>query len=149
MSDEVLETHKISEVPRALVPMVWGQVSALFQPSVDLSDGECSLDAALKRIMSGEHKLIVVVRGDLVTFAHTVEVITYETGQRELSIPLSGGNGELDSLKEIFMPSISELAKINNCTSIVMQSARAGWARKLKPYGWTPVREILKFRVGE
>lgn len=136
----------ISEVPAALVPVIWPIVADLFTPSIKLSDGECSLGPALDRLLSEENRLIVVTKGHEIVLAYTVKVITYETGLRELAVPLIGGTN-LEDLKVSFMPMISDIARRNNCSSIVMQGARAGWARKLKPYGWEPVREILKYRV--
>lgn len=140
--------HLVTEVPIALIPVIWPRVAELLQPSIDLSDGECAINFALDRLMKGENGLIVVTRGSLITMAYTVQVVTYETGLKELAVLLIGG-AELNDMKTSFMPPIEEIAKRNNCTSIVMHGARLGWARKLKPYGWKPVREIIKYRIGK
>lgn len=137
-----------SEVPLALINILWPIVSEMFRPSIELSDGECNLDSAHNRLMTGENKLIVITRGRNIIMAYTVEVLTYETGLRELSVLLIGGR-ELDNMRTSFMPPIEEFAKLHKCTAIVMQGARAGWTRKLRPYGWKAGRQILKYKIGK
>lgn len=137
----------ISMVPPGLVPVLWAQVKDLLAPAIALSDGEVTEESAFNRLVTGATGLVVISSPQgAITMAFTLEVVVFESGKRELAIPLMGGSG-LDDLSTDFMPYVEKKAREANCPTITGYAARKGWTRKLKLYGWNSVREIIKHEV--
>lgn len=137
----------IAMIPTGVIPLVWSDAVALLSPAISLSNGEVTEGSTHRKLLAGETALVLVFDDEgHITMAFTLEVLVYESGKRELAIPLMGGSG-LDDLSSEFMPFVEEQARSANCSAIVGYAARRGWARKLKDYGWTSIREIIKHEV--
>jgi len=124
----------------------WGTISAMLTPAIEMSDGEETIEHVYSQLMAGNMLLATVKVTGKITMVFTLNVVTYGSGLKELALPLMGGAG-LEDLKESFMPFVEDVAKVLNCNSVVGYAVRKGWARKLKNFGWEPVREIIKYRV--
>lgn len=135
-------------VPVGVIPVIWAEVLKLLAPAIEMSAGEVTEQSAYDKLMTGVSALVIVAQGSEIVMAFTVSVVDHESGKRELSIPLMGGK-DLEELRDVFMPFIARLAKNMGCSTIVGYAARDGWARKLKSYGWSKVREIIKYEVSE
>lgn len=137
---------KLTLVPTTLMPFFIDRVIGILVPAIELSDGEVTEESTKSRLLVGSLLLVLATDGNNIEMAITVDIIEYESGKRELSLPLIAGN-RLDDLSDSFMPFMVTIAKNYNCSSIQGYAARKGWVGKLKNYGWKPVREIIKYRI--
>jgi len=140
--------YKMSVVPTSMVDFMWPVVVARLSEVAELSDGEVTTESTLMRLREGGLNLIVATNGPQVTMAITAEVLTFESGKRSLAMQLMAGSN-LEDLKDIFMPFMENLAIENGCVDIKGEAHRKGWARKLKDYGWKPVREVITYKLGD
>lgn len=118
----------------------------MLKPAIELSDGEVTEHSTRSRLMGGNLLLVLVTDDTKINMAITLDVIVYESGKKELALPLIAGDS-LEELKDDFMPFMNAIALNYGCSSITGFAARKGWTRKLKDYGWKPVREIIKYEV--
>ena len=140
--------YKMSVVPTSMVDYMWPAVVGPLTSVAELSDGEVTIESTLRRLREGGLNLIVATNGPQVTMAITAEVITYESGKKSLAMQLMAGSN-LEDLKDIFMPFMEKLALENGCADIKGEAHRKGWVRKLKDYGWKPIREVITYKIGD
>ncbi len=136
----------ISACPVTLVELVWPKVEPCLALPIAKANGEVTMETTKAKLLSGEALLMIVSRGTDVLAAATIEVRTYESGQRGLYIPLVGGR-EMDLWMFRFLDIAKAIAKDHNCSELRGIAVRKGWLRKLKDLGWEEVSTIIKCNV--
>ncbi|RLD78816.1 MAG: hypothetical protein DRJ15_10740 [Bacteroidetes bacterium] len=152
MTDNKNMTHSL--VPINLIPVMWEQVIPMLKPAIDKSNGETNEEITKLDLMNGITMLVVSNVGDKIIAVNTLAVISFRTGKKSLSIPMSGGEDIGDGIKG-FMDFLTEIAKTQDCTAIRGMSIRKvdskdAWVRTLNKYKtddeskWRVIHNIIE-----
>lgn len=98
-------------------------------------DPEDTETAIVERLLNGSAQLWLGEAGAMVT-----EIIEDDEGPRHIHVWLAGG-----SLPEVisFIPGIAAFARMMGCTEATVEG-RKGWARALRPHGFSGSRLLRK-----
>ena len=135
-------------VPTPLVEYMWLDVLDLLRKPIDNSNGEVTVGSTLRRAMAGEISILVFMAGSSVECVATVEVLTFESGKRSLSLPLFAGNN-IERYGDLIQETVVGLAKTANCENVRGMSIRKGWMSMLTKYGWQTDHQIISYTLGD
>jgi len=130
-----MSDYIISLVPITMIEYLWDDILPNMERVIQKSHGEITCDSIKTRLFKGEMLLICVLQGNDMVAISVVEVRTFETGKRVLCIPVMGGD-KLDEWLDQYLDVLEAIGKDYNCTEVRAIGARAGWAKKLKQFGW-------------
>lgn len=134
-------------VPIPLIGPMWSKLSPHVLRVVDVAPDEVTLFSVKERAMKGETTLVTVLLEDEVVAVLTVEIRTFDSGNKALYLPIIGGD-YLDEWMDDIMEGFKDIAKQKGCFQIRGIAARTGWKRKLKSRGWHVVHEVLALDIG-
>lgn len=150
LQDNGLDTASliIAAVPLTMIDLIWDRVEPILALPVAKAHWELTLEAIKDKLKRGEALLMTVSRGSHIIAAATIEVRTFDTGNKALYIPLVGGT-EMDSWMHRFLDICKAIAKDFGCEELRGIAVRKGWLRKLCDLGWEEVSVTIKCKVGE
>lgn len=138
----------ISACPVTMIDVVWPKVLPHLLRPIDRSHGDCTVFETKKKLLSGNHLLILVSEGEKIIAAGTVEIRILDTGMKNLFINLLGGD-RIDEWMDRFLEVTKAIARDYGCAELRCVSARKGWIKKLQPSGWKELYSILACPVGD
>jgi len=125
----------IAACPANMVGLIWNRVAPIIQRVVDRSPDDLTLFTIQERLVSGQNLLITIARGSEIIAVNVLDVKVLDSGKRILYIQVTGGD-DLDDWMPQFLDVAKAIGKDYNCTEIRGMTARKGWMKKLKQYGW-------------
>jgi hypothetical protein len=132
----------ISAVPREALGIVWGDVAALMNKSVETSKGKYHIDDLYHGINRDEYVLWVVMDGEEAVAAITTRIIPYP-GRKAMAMDWIGGTRMREWLP-MAVETLSEYSRKNGCSHLEGYGRKA-WGRWLSKYGWKP--EYIAYRM--
>jgi len=146
MDTNSMSNITIAAVPQTLIEVIWDRVEELLQRVVNVSHGELTLELIKKNLIKGDYLLITIAKGKDIIAVNILEIRTFQSGIKALYIPITGGD-DLDEWMPRFLELAEGIARDYRCTEMRGLAVRAGWLRKLKPYGWEPVHTVIRCPV--
>lgn len=125
----------ITLVPVGLVEFMWPQARPILQKAVSLTDREVSTDTIKSDLLYGDRTMVVVLDESKIVAVHLLRVFTFPTGLKVLEIPTISGS-RMKEWAVRFLELCHAIAREQNCTELRGFSARKGWGKYLKEFGW-------------
>ena len=114
-----------------------------------MSNGRFTADSVEGDLLRGNQVLWILYRGDDdILMALTTAVSTYPD-RTFLNVMFCGADGREEYFKQhrdLIVSSISEWAKIHNCSGVEI-SGRPGWERRLAPAGYKKAYTVLELEL--
>lgn len=121
---------------------VWDLVLPLVESAIEYSNGEYTADYLLNCINEGDSQLWVGHERNHIVYVCITAIETFKsTGKTVLKIQLLAGNG-IDEWLESNLPELESWA-IDNGATAIWNFGRAGWERKLRPFGFHKVSTVM------
>lgn len=136
----------IAPVPITMLDHVWDKCVPHLEKVVKKSPSELSLETIRESLEKGNQMLFAISDGPEVVAVNVVETISFATGLKVLSIPITGGT-RMDEWMERFLKIANSLAIDLGCTELRGMAVRKGWLRKLESYGWEPFFTAIRCPV--
>ncbi len=125
------------------IERVWLDVAPMLEKALNKNPGDINLSDVRERIESGEYLILCAVDNDKILASFAVEMIIER--RKTANIVLCGGEKMDDWLSE-FMDTLKPLVKGQGCEAITIMG-RAGWQRKMKPFGFSETARILEVQL--
>jgi len=136
----------ISAISADKIDLIWPLVEHHLQRVVDVAHGELTLYSIKGRLQDGMSILITINKGSEIIAVNTLEIRDFDSGLRALFIPITGGD-YLDEWKDMFLDVAKSIAIEHGCDELRGIAVRDGWLRKLKPDGWEPLHQIIRYKL--
>lgn len=138
--------YVVAGIPQNLIEVLWDDLAPHLQRVVDVAHNEITLDSIKAKALRGDSLIVPICKGKEIVAVNTVEVRTFDSGEKALFIPVTGGD-ELDGWMEQFLEVAKGIAKDYQCTKLRGVAARKGWLRVLKNQGWKEVNISIECEV--
>lgn len=136
----------ITPIPIQLIDFMWPQAEKILKRAIDMASDEVSLETTKAGLLRGSQTMVAVLDKDKVIAVNIMEVVTFETGLKALTITITAGN-KMRHWSERFLKLMNLWAIESKCSEIRGLSMRKGWLRYLQNEGWTEHVTILKCPV--
>jgi len=133
----------IVAIPPEQIEDIWIQVSPLLEKALNKNPGDIDLELVRERLESGEYLLMCAIENDKILASFAVELVNEK--RKTANIVLCGGE-RMDDWLDQFMDTIKPLVRDQGCEAITIMG-RAGWQRKMKPYGFSETARILEVKL--
>ena len=133
-------------MPPDLVDSRWDEVSILLKKAVDQSGGGHDMEALYKEIMSGEHDLWIIFRGDdEIVAAYTTQLCKYPR-KVSLVVTFCGSDEKMGGLSGAWIEAMTALKKwaISYGFDSIEIVGRRGWTRVFRPMGFKETHVITE-----
>lgn len=139
--------YSILEVPVNDLDNIWDEhIKDIMKLPVDRSHGEVTLETTKERIKQGIAKLFIIVEDGKVIALNTLELRTFDSGEKALYNTLVGGT-KMDMWGMDFLSLMIKMGNALGCRELRGIAVRDGWMRKLKKLGWTEVHTIISMKL--
>ena len=131
-----------------MVEILWDQIEPLLGLVADKAPDDIVPDVVKKKLLAGDEALMIIQQADIIVGIVVLTVRTLDSGVKALFLPIVAGS-DIDNWMNEGFAVIFKVAKQYGCTELRGVSARAGWMRKLKDYGWEEVFTTVRCGLGE
>ena len=131
-----------------MVDILWDQVEPLLSMVSEKAPEDIVPEVTRKRLMAGDEALMVIQDADLIVGVVVLTVRTLDSGVKALFLPIVAGT-DIDNWMHEGFQIVFKIAKQYGCTELRGVSARSGWMRKLKDYGWEEVFTTVRCGLGD
>tara|TARA_R110000803_G_scaffold127054_2_gene194583 strand:- start:378 stop:815 length:438 start_codon:yes stop_codon:yes gene_type:complete len=142
VTDEVL----ITAVHPKDVDKIWGKIAPLIEKAMEYSNGEHDIADIHYKIMNKNMLLLNITEGkDMTVAAVTLEMTTFPSGKKVLTIVTCGGS-DMHLWLDKMLETSEGIAADAGCEDVYVVG-RGGWQRQLKSNGYGLVHTVLKKTV--
>ena len=118
-----------------MLPSIWPAVIPLMNKVIEKAPDNLCLESEYKKIESGNTILVLIENETGIIAINTLELVTFGTGKRSLSIPITSGT-RIDEWLDDFLVLAETIAKNLGCSTLLGYSCRSAkgkdaWLRKL------------------